>query len=92
VIVATSGGIHGVCKAIKEANKLGKTHAICYDYDQEIIGLIKQGYIYAAMGQDPFGQGHDPIISLYNYLVTGEKPDSITYTRTEVIDIRSISE
>jgi methyl-accepting chemotaxis protein/ABC-type sugar transport system substrate-binding protein len=92
VIVATSGGIRGVCKAIRDSHKLGKTHAICYDYDDEIIELIKQGYIYAAMGQDPFGQGHDPIICLYNYLAAGEKPDSITYTRTEVIDMRSVGE
>lgn len=92
VIVATSGGVQGACRAIKDSGRHGKTFAICYDYDQEIIDFIKQGYIYAAMGQDPFGQGHDPIISLYNYLVANEKPDSITYTRTEVIDIRSAGE
>lgn len=44
------------------------------------------------MGQDPFGQGHDPIITLFNYLVTGEAPNNVTYTRTEVIDKRSVGE
>lgn len=92
VIVPNSGSIQSVCRAIKDAGNYGKTFAICYDYDQEIIELIKQGYVYAAMGQDPFGQGHDPIICLYNYLVAKEVPEKISYTRTELIDKRSVSE
>jgi methyl-accepting chemotaxis protein/ribose transport system substrate-binding protein len=90
-IVVASGGIMGAVKAVEELNLSGKTKIICFDYDDNIINLIKKGLIYGAVGQDPFGQGHDPIIALYNYLVTGEKPEAITYTRTEVIDTRSVS-
>lgn len=91
-IVVTTGGIIGAAKAVQDRKLVGKTKIVCFDYDNDIIEMIKKGVIYAAMGQDPFGQGHDPIISMYNYLVAGEKPDSITYTRTELIDIRSVSE
>lgn len=91
-IVVISGGIMGAVRAVEELNLAGKTQIICFDYDDNIISLIKKGVIYGAVGQDPFGQGHDPIIALYNYLVTGEKPADITFTRTEVIDKRSVSD
>jgi len=56
------------------------------DFDKTYYPLIEEGVIYAAIGQDPFGQGHDPIIYLYNYLVTKEKPESeVVWTRTDVI-------
>lgn len=92
VIVIITGGIQGAARAIEESGYSGKTRIVCFDYDQQVIELVKKGLVYAAMGQDPFGQGHDPIIALYNYLVAGEKPDSVTYTRTEIIDARSVSD
>ena len=91
-IVIVTGGIAGAARAIEEFGLIGKTKIVCFDYDNTIIELIKKGLVYAAMGQDPFGQGHDPIIALYNYIVADEKPESTTYTRTEVIDIRSVNE
>lgn len=90
-LAVISGGAMGAVKAVQELNLEGKTKIICFDYDDNIISLIKKGIIYAAVGQDPFGQGHDPVISLYNYLVTGKKPAKVFYTRTEVIDSRNVS-
>lgn len=89
-IVIVTSGIHAAAKAIVDMGRKGKTKIICFDYDQSVIELIKEGIVYTAMGQDAFGQGHDPIITLYNYLVANEVPAPITYTRTEVIDSRSI--
>lgn len=88
-IVVLTGDILGVARAIEEMDLIGKVQIVCFDYDEEIIKLIKKGVVYAAIGEDPFGQGHDPIISMYNYLVTKEKPESVVHTRTEVMDIRS---
>lgn len=90
-IIILTGGILGATKAVEEMGYTGKVKIVCFDYDDDVIELIKRGVIHTAIGQDPFGQGHDPIISMYNYLVTGEKPDSVSYTRTELIDIRSVS-
>ena len=81
----------GAVKAVEELNLTGKTRIITFDYDDNIINLIKKGVIYGAVGQDPFGQVHDPIITLYNYMVVGDKPADISYTRTEVVDIYSVS-
>lgn len=90
-LIVVSGGIMGAVKADEELNLIGKTRIITFDYDDNIINLIKKGVIYGAVGQDPFGQGHDPIIALYNYMVAGDKPADISYTRTEVVDIYSVS-
>ncbi|NLO10065.1 MAG: substrate-binding domain-containing protein [Clostridiales bacterium] len=91
-IVILTGGIIGAARAVEEMNLVGKVQIVCFDYDDDVLKLIKKGVIYAAIGQDPFGQGHDPIISMYNYLVTGERPDTITYTRTELLDKRSVAD
>lgn len=91
-IAILTGGILGAARAIEEMGLIGTVKIVCFDYDDDILKLIKMGVIYAAIGQDPFGQGHDPIITMYNYLVTGVKPDTISYTRTELIDIRSVND
>ncbi len=85
-IITTGGDIFVVVKAIRELNLVGKIKVVCFDFDKSYYPLLEEGVIYAAIGQDPFGQGHDPVIYLYNYLVTKEKPESdVVWTRTDVI-------
>jgi ABC-type sugar transport system substrate-binding protein len=91
-VIITSSGVTAAAKAIEQAGRIGQTKIVCFDYNDEIISLVRKGIVYAALGQDPFGQGHDPIIYLYNYLVAGEKPEDITHTRTEIMDIRNVGE
>lgn len=91
-LIAVTGGVMGAAKAVEELGLVGKVKIVYFDIDDDIKELIRKGIVYATMGQDPFSQGHDPIISLYNYLVAGEKPESIMYTRTEVIDFRSVND
>jgi methyl-accepting chemotaxis protein/ribose transport system substrate-binding protein len=91
-VIIICGGAPGAAKAIEDMGRVGKVKLLCFDYDDEIIELIKKGSIYTAMGQDPFGQGHDPLVYLYNYIVADEVPNDITHTRTEVMDSRSVGE
>ena len=35
---------------------------------------IKKGIITAVISQDPFAQGYDPLIHLYNHIVDSWKP------------------
>ena len=86
-------GVRGAAKALRELNMVGKVKVICFDFDKEIFELIKEGSVYAAIGQDPFGQGHDPIIYMYNYLVTNKKPErEIIWTRTDVVNIDNVED
>ena len=80
-------GMIGAIKAVEELDLVGKTHIISCFYSKEIARHIKQGIIYAAISHDPFGQGHDAVIHLYNMLVTGQKPENEKiWSRIEVID------
>ena len=78
-------------RAIEEMDLLDQTKLFSLSYSEEAVELIKKGVLHKVFRQDAFGQGHDPIIHLYNYLVAKEIPESSTYTRTEVIDKFSIS-
>ena len=86
-IYITSGMAPSVAKAIIQTGNKGKVIAIGYDENVEILKLIKEGVIAATICQDPFGQGHDPIVWLYNHLVTGKPlPNVYMPCRLSVID------
>jgi methyl-accepting chemotaxis protein/ribose transport system substrate-binding protein len=92
-IFVTGGGMGAVAKAVEELGFSGRTFVVCFDYNKEIFEYIKKGIITAAIGQDPFGQGHDPIIYLYNMLVSGQKPENdIIRTRLEVVDKNNVND
>ena len=86
IIFLTNGFPIPVANAIKDCGRSGKTSLVCFDHNQEIFQQIKAGIITAAIGQDAFGQGHDPVIWLYNNLVTGEKLDEFIPCRLSVVD------
>ena len=89
----TGLGVRGAAEAVRDLNMVGKVKIICFDFDEEISKLIKEGIVYAAIGQDPFGQGHDPIIYIYNYLVANVKPESeVIWTRTDVVDKNNVDD
>lgn len=86
-IYITSGMAVAVAKAIVDTGNAHKIILIGFDHNQEIYDYIKKGIIAAAIGQDPFGQGHDPIVWLYNHLVTGEPlPKVYMACRLSVVD------
>lgn len=53
----SSGGISGICKAIKEANKVGKITVIASGRNPVIESLIKEGVVTATISQNPVEQG-----------------------------------
>ena len=71
-----AGGIAGAAKAVAEAGKAGQIKIFCHDLVDENMPYVMQGVIAATVGQDPFAQGHDPVIHLFNYLVTGVAPEN----------------
>jgi ribose transport system substrate-binding protein len=73
-IYVTAGGPFGAAKAVQDAGKAGQVKIICYDFVDETMQFVKSGVITGTLGQDPFAQGHDPAIRLYNYLIGGVVP------------------
>ena len=68
-IYVTAGGPFGAAKAVEEAGMTGKVKVVSFDFVEETMQYVQKGVISATIGQDPFAQGHDPAIRLYNYLV-----------------------
>lgn len=75
VVYVTAGGPFGAAKAIQDMGLTGKVGVVCYDHIPDNLKYVKTGEIVAAIAQDPFGQGFDSCVYLYNYLVAGQKPE-----------------
>jgi ABC-type sugar transport system substrate-binding protein len=71
-VYVTAGGPHGAARAIQELGKTNEVALVCFDFTTEIISYLRTGDIDSTIGQDPFGQGADPIILAYNHAVTGK--------------------
>lgn len=83
----TNGFPTSAAKAIEDCGKQGKVELYAFDHNQEIFTYIKRGIIAAAIGQDAFGQGHDPIIWLYNNIAADEAfPGEFIPCRLSVVD------
>ena len=75
-IYVTAGGPFGAAKAVEDAGKGGVVKIVSYDFVDETMEFVKKGVITGTLGQDPYAQGHDPAIRLYNYLVGGVVPEA----------------
>lgn len=85
-IYVTAGGPFGAAKAIEELGMTGKVKIVCFDFVDETIQYVRKGIISATIGQDPFGQGFDPVVYAYNQIVTGQKPpQEKMWTKLDVV-------
>jgi ABC-type sugar transport system substrate-binding protein len=92
-IYVTAGGPFGAAAAVEDAGKAGEIKIICYDFVDETMEYVKKGVIYGTVGQDPYAQGHDPVIRLFNYLVGGVVPPAgLLYTRADVVTKDNMAE
>lgn len=88
-----AGGSIGVGRAVAEAGKSGKIKVMTYDFMDDIMKLIDDGAVTGTIGQQPFAQGHDPAIRLYNYLVGGEVPPAARlFTKSDFVTKENLSE
>lgn len=71
----SSGGISGICKAIKEANKVGKITIVSTGRNPVIESLIKDGIVTATISQNPAEQGKTAILTAFNMMTTNKVPD-----------------
>lgn len=91
VIYITNGLPMSAVQAVKDSGKHGRVQVVMYDHNQEVFKAIKEGYIMAAIGQDSFGQGHDPIIWLYNNIVAGEPLEEFIDCKLSIVDKTNVA-
>ena len=92
-IYVTAGGPFGAAAAVKDAGKAGKVWVVSFDFVDETMQAVQDGVIYATIGQDPFAQGHDPAVRLYNWLVGGVMPEcGALITRADAVTKDNINQ
>jgi methyl-accepting chemotaxis protein len=64
----------GAAAAVADAGRAGKITVISHDLVEDAMPYVAKGVITAVIGQDPYAQGHDPVIHLFNYLASGWQP------------------
>lgn len=92
-IYVTAGGPFGAAKAVEVARKVGSVKIVCFDFVDETMEYVAKGVITGTIGQDPYAQGHDPAIRLYNYLAGGVVPPAgRLLTRSDFVTKDNMSE
>lgn len=71
-----AGGNVGAARAVEDAGLAGEVFIFAYDFVDQTMEMVRKGIIAGTIGQQPFAQGHDPAIRLFNYLVSGEVPEA----------------
>lgn len=89
----TTGHLKHAAQAIVDAGAAGKTRIVGFDYNQELVPYIQSGVIATVIDQDSFGQGHDPIVYMYNRIVDNVPyPSEYINARSSIIDSRNVGD
>lgn len=92
-IYCTAAGQIGAVKALKEMGLAEQVNVVCFDYMKEIIDGLYDKSIKATIGQDPYGQGADPVIFAYNEKVTGKAEyTGNVWTKMDVVTPANVAE
>lgn len=74
-IYVTQGATpHIVARTVESAAGTGRIRIVTHDLTPATMECLDRGLIAGTLSQNPFAQGFDAVIELYNYLVTGENP------------------
>jgi ABC-type sugar transport system substrate-binding protein len=84
-IYVTGGNPQVAAQSVASAGKTSTVKVIGFDFTAENVAQIKAGNMYAAIGQDPYGQSYDTIIWLYNALVDKQKPSPDYFIPTAAV-------
>ncbi len=69
-----TGPATGAALTLVNAGLAGRVTLICHDLTDEVMPYVSKGVISATVGQDPYAQGHDVAIHLFNHLAAGWQP------------------
>jgi methyl-accepting chemotaxis protein len=91
IYVTVSGG--GAAQAVADAGLAGKLTIISHDLVDDSMPYVQKGVISAVLNQDPYAQGHDPVIHLFNHLAAGwQPPKSRLLTAVDVVTSSNVGE
>jgi methyl-accepting chemotaxis protein len=64
----------GAARAVQEAGLAGRVRIICHDLTEDLVPYVAKDTISVTISQDPFAQGYDTAVHLFNHLATGWQP------------------
>jgi len=89
VYVAEGSTPQFAAKAVVDSGRAGKTIVVAHDTTDATMKYVSSGVIGATISQDPYAQGHDSAVRLYNYIAAGWRPTLprlLTHLETVTID------
>ncbi|HEY4330944.1 MAG TPA: sugar ABC transporter substrate-binding protein, partial [Ilumatobacteraceae bacterium] len=84
-IYVTGGNPQIAAQTVASAGRTSTVKVIGFDFTAENVAQIKAGNMYAAIGQDPYGQSYDTIVWLYNALVDKQRPSPDYFIPTAAV-------
>jgi methyl-accepting chemotaxis protein len=76
IYITNAAAPPSVARAIEDAGMRDSVKIVSHDLIDATMKCLQKGLISATIDQNPFAQGHDPLIHLYNHLVGGWRPQS----------------
>ena len=76
IVSPSSVGIVAAAQAVKDQGKTGEIGVVCFDWVPDNLQYVATGEIIGAVSQDPENMAWMSVMSVFNYTVTGEKPES----------------
>lgn len=67
-------GVQGAIAGLADSGLGGRVAVICHDLLGETAAAIEAGEIHGSIVQDPFSQGYDLAVHLFNHVVHGWRP------------------
>ena len=93
IVYLTNGFPLAAAKALVDSGAKGITKLIAHDLNPQLFPYVKSGVIGAVVSQDAFGQGHDPVVWMYNHIVTGDAyPSEFINCRVSIADASNIDD
>ena len=65
---------HAAVRAVQEAGKTDQIRIVGHDLTDSTMQYLSQGLIHSTLDQNPYAQGYNPVILLYNFLVQSWRP------------------
>jgi methyl-accepting chemotaxis protein len=65
---------HDVARAVVDAGRAGQIKIVTHDLVDETMRDIQAGIITATLSQDPFAQGYETVMHLFNHVAAGWRP------------------
>ncbi len=93
ILFLTNGFPEDAARAVVDAGRKGKTKVVGFDLNPGLFPYIKNGAVGSIISQDSFGQGHDPIVLMYNHIAANTPfPGETISCRASVADASNIDE